>query len=61
MDGLLRSVGDGITGMVGGALAAIQAALQGIGTALANAIPGGLAGVAVGLVAVVMIVWLLRR
>ncbi len=41
MDGLLRSVGDGITGLVGGALDAIGSAIAGIGTALGAALPTG--------------------
>jgi hypothetical protein len=42
MDGLARSVGDGITGLVGGAFAAIGAALRGIVAAGEQALPGGL-------------------
>lgn len=39
MDGLLRSVGDGITGLVGGAIDAIGAALAGIGNSMGAALP----------------------
>ena len=42
MDGLARSVGDGITGLVAGAFAAIGAALRGIVAAGEQALPGGL-------------------
>ena len=42
MDGLARSVGDGITGLVAGAFAAIGAALRGIVAAVEQALPGGL-------------------
>jgi hypothetical protein len=61
MDGLLRSLGDAFTNLVGGALAAVGAAIMGIGTALANAVPGGIAGVAVGLVVILVVAWLLLR
>jgi hypothetical protein len=61
MGRLLESIGDGITGLVGGALHAALAAVQGIGSALVSAIPGGIMGVVAGLAAVVVIVWLLRR
>jgi hypothetical protein len=42
MDGLARSVGDGITGLVGGAFDAIGSALRGIVAAGEQALPGGL-------------------
>jgi hypothetical protein len=42
MDGLARSVGDGITGLVAGAFDAIGAALRGIVNAGSQALPGGL-------------------
>jgi hypothetical protein len=42
MDGLARSVGDGITGLVGGAFEAIGGALRGIVAAGEQALPGGL-------------------
>ena len=42
MDGLLRSVGNGITGLVAGAFDAIGAALRGIVDAGNQALPGGL-------------------
>lgn len=42
MDGLARSVGDGITGLVAGAFDAIGRALRGIVDAGNQALPGGL-------------------
>jgi hypothetical protein len=42
MDGVGRSVGDGITGLVAGAFDAIGAALRGIVNAGSQALPGGL-------------------
>jgi len=41
MDGLGRSVGEGITGLVGGALDGIGAALSGMINALGTALPAG--------------------
>jgi hypothetical protein len=42
MDGLIRSVGDGITGLISGAFDAIGAALRGIVNAGNQALPYGL-------------------
>lgn len=42
MDGLARSVGDGITGLVAGAFDVIGGALRGIVNAGNQALPGGL-------------------
>ena len=42
MDGLLKSVGNGITGLVAGAFDAIGAALRGILHAANTALPSGL-------------------
>jgi hypothetical protein len=42
MDGLIRSVGDGITGLISGAIDAIGAALRGIVNAGNQALPYGL-------------------
>jgi hypothetical protein len=42
MDGLGQAVGNGITGLVGGAFDAIGAALRGIVNAGNQALPGGL-------------------
>ena len=41
MDGLGRAVGDGISGLVGGALNGITAALSGMVDALSRALPAG--------------------
>ncbi|MCJ7709533.1 MAG: hypothetical protein MUQ32_01755 [Chloroflexi bacterium] len=56
MDGLGRSVGDGITGLVGGALEAIGAAISGIIDALGTALPAGALPV-IGIAAVVLVIW----
>ena len=56
MDGLARSIGDGITGLVGGALTAIGGALSGILDALATALPAGVLPV-LGIALVVVILW----
>lgn len=53
MDGLARSVGNGITGLVGGAFEMIGAALRGIVSSLEHALPGGLLAVVVFVVLVV--------
>jgi hypothetical protein len=42
VDGLIRSVGNGIVGLVAGAFALIGGALRGIVHALETALPGGL-------------------
>ena len=42
MDGLVQAVGNGITGLVGGAMDAIGGALRGIVNAGNQALPGGL-------------------
>jgi len=60
MDGLARSIGDGITGLVGGALAAIGQALEGIGDALSTALPAGALPV-LGIALVVVILWRIIR
>jgi len=61
MDGLARSVGDGIAGLVAGAVDAIGAALGGIIAALSSAVPAGALPV-IGVIAVVLIgVALVRR
>lgn len=61
MDGLVRSVGDGIAGLVGGAITAIWAALSGIIDALTSVIPPGLLPIAVVGVIVLVVVMLIRR
>lgn len=60
MDGLGRSVGDGITGLVGGALDAIGAAISGIIDALGAALPAGALPV-IGIAAVVLVIWLVLK
>lgn len=53
MDGLGRTVGDGITGLIGGAFDAIGGALRGIVAAGEQALPGGLLWAVVFVVLVV--------
>ena len=60
MGGLLDSVGNGITGLVAGAFAAIGAALRGIVNAGNQALPGGLLWVVV-FVALVATAWTLAK
>jgi hypothetical protein len=60
MDGFARSIGDGITGLVGGALTAIGGALSGILDALATALPSGALPV-LGIALVVVILWRIIR
>lgn len=55
MDGLTRAIGDGITGLVGGALGFIWSAFSGMVAALSAALPAGALPVIV--VAVVLIVF----
>ncbi len=56
MDGLARSVGEGISGLVGGALSAIGQALAGIVDGLAAALPAGALPV-LGIALLVLILW----
>jgi hypothetical protein len=60
MDGLARSVGNGITGLVGGAFDAIGGALRGIVYSLNAALPGGLLA-AVVFVVLVVLAWNLAK
>ena len=60
MDGLVRAVGDGITGLVGGSLAAIGDALHEMVSALASALPPGALPV-IGVAAVLVIAWMFLR
>jgi hypothetical protein len=60
MDGLLRSVGDGISGLIGGALAAIGNALEGILASLSTALPAGALPV-LGIGAVLLLLWLILK
>ncbi len=61
MDGLGRSVGDGITGLVGGALAGIGAALSGIVDSLGRALPQGALPVIGAAFVILVVIALLRR
>jgi hypothetical protein len=61
MDGLVRSVGNGITGLVSGAFDAIGGALRGIVASLNAALPGGMLA-AVVFVVLVVVAWnLIKR
>lgn len=60
MDGLLRSVGDGITGLIAGALAAIGAAVEGIGASLSAALPAGALPV-LGIGLALLVLWLILK
>ena len=60
MDGLVRAVGDGITGLVGGSLAAIGDALRGVVSALGSALPPG-AWPVIGVVAALLFLWAVIR
>jgi hypothetical protein len=60
MDGFVRTVGDGITGLVAGAFDVIGATLRGIVDAGNRALPGGLF-VALVFVLVVVVGWNLAR
>jgi hypothetical protein len=59
MDGLLRSVGDGITGLVSGAIGAIGAALSGIAGALGAAL--GPFAIPVAVAGVLVVAWLVLK
>lgn len=61
MDGFARSIGDGITGLVGGALAAIGQALAGIVDSLSTAVPAGALPVLGIALVVVILWWVIRR
>ena len=58
--GLGRAVGDGIGGLVGGALDAIGAALSGTVGALSTALPAGALPV-IGVAAVLLLLWLVLK
>jgi hypothetical protein len=60
MDGLGRAVGDGIGGLVGGALDAIGAALSGTLDALGAALPAGALPV-IGIAAALLLLWLVLK
>jgi hypothetical protein len=60
VDGLARSVGDGITGFVAGAFDTIGGALRGLVAAGDRALPGGIFFVVI-LAAVVIVGWNLAK
>jgi hypothetical protein len=60
MDGLLHSVGNGISGMISGSFAVIGGVLRGTVDALNRALPGGLLA-AVVLVLLVIAAWQLAK
>lgn len=60
MDGLARSVGNGITGLVAGAFEGIGGALRGIVASLNAALPGGMLA-AVVFVLLVVVAWQLVK
>lgn len=60
MDGLARAIGDGISGLVGGALTSIGAALAGIVRALETALPAGALPV-LAILAALVVGWRLVR
>jgi hypothetical protein len=60
MDGLGRAIGDGIGGLVGGAMDAVGAAVSGAIGALGAALPAGALPV-VGIVAALLLLWLVFK
>jgi len=60
MDGFARSIGDGISGLVGGSLQAIGAALDGMVSAVSAALPPGALPV-IGVAAALVFAWALFR
>ncbi len=60
MDGLARSVGDGIGGLIGGAIGAIGSAVSGIFGALSTALPTGALPV-LGIGAAILLLWLVLK
>lgn len=60
MDGLGRAVGDGIGGLMGGALDSIGAALSGVVRSLETALPAGALPV-IGIAGALLLLWLLLR
>lgn len=60
MDGLTRAIGDGITGLVGGAFGFIESAFSGMVAALGAALPAGaLPVMVVGVV--LLVLWRVLR
>ena len=60
MDGLLRSVGEGIGGMVGGSIDFITATLGGMVASVSSALPAGALPV-IGIAFLVAIGWLILK
>ena len=60
MDGLLHSVGNGISGMISGSFAVIGSVLRGTVDALNRALPGGMLA-AVVFVVLVVAAWQLAK
>jgi hypothetical protein len=60
VDGFARSIGEGISGLVGGALAAIGEALSGTVGALSVALPAGVLPV-LGIALLVLVLWRIIR
>ena len=60
MDGLARSVGDGIGSLFGGAIDAVGGALAGMVQAASRIIPNGLFPV-IAITAIVVVGWLLLK
>lgn len=60
MDGLGRAVGNGISGLVGGAINGITAALSGIVDALSVALPSGALPV-IGIGLALLFIWLVVK
>jgi hypothetical protein len=60
MDGLLRAIGDGITGLLGGAFAAIGHALLSMVHAVFTVIPPALAPV-LGIGLALLVLWLIFK
>ena len=60
MDGFVRAIGDGIGGLVGGALDTIGSTLSGMVGALAAAFPVGALPV-IGIAAALLLLWLVLK
>jgi hypothetical protein len=58
---LLHAIGEGISGLVGGSIAAIAAAIGTMVRALQGVLPGPLFSIVLGGVIVLFLVWLFRR
>jgi hypothetical protein len=58
---LLHAIGEGISGLVGGSIAAIAAGIGAMVRALQGALPGPLLPIVVGGLIVLFLVWLFRR